>query len=283
MNSSAPLNVDGNTLLFATPGNPVAQIRLPQVMAAVFHALGVNAVWIPLHVDEAGLAIVLQGLRSIRNFRGITVAIPHKPSILPMLDRLTRTAQASGAVNLVRLEPDGALLGDMVDGAGFVRGLELRGQSPQGATVWLVGVGGGGSAIATALAEAGVERLYLTEANGARAQAVAQRLAQFYPKLPVEIVAACPGPVDFAINATPCGLQPQDPLPFDPTILSDRTIVCDIIMKPRDTALLTAARDRGLRVHHGHHMLDAQIPMYLSFLGIPFADEPSVIAIASHA
>ena len=77
-------------------------------MAAVFDALGINAVWIPMQVDEAGLAVVLQGLRSIRNFRGITVAIPHKPGILPMLDRLTHTAQASGAVNLVRLEPDGA-------------------------------------------------------------------------------------------------------------------------------------------------------------------------------
>lgn len=278
-----PLKVDGNTLLFATPGDPVAQIRLPQVMAAVFDALGVNAVWIPLHVDETGLAVVLQGLRSIRNFRGITVAIPHKPKILGMLDRLTRTAQASGAVNLVRLEPDGALLGEMVDGAGFVRGLELRGHSPKGAAVWLVGAGGGGSAIATALAEAGIARLYLTETDAGRANGVAQRIAQYYPSLPVEILAAPPGPVDFAVNATPCGLQPHDPLPFDPTTLNDQTIVCDIIMKPKDTALLSASRQRGLRIHHGHHMLDAQIPMYLTFLGIPFADEQSVIDIASRA
>jgi shikimate dehydrogenase len=283
MISPGPLKVDGNTLLFATPGNPVAQIRLPQVMASVFDALGVNAVWIAMQVDAAGLAVVLQGLRTIRNFRGITVAIPHKPAIVGMVDRLTRTAQASGAVNLVRLEPDGTLLGDMVDGAGFVRGLELRGHSPKGASVWLVGLGGGGSAIATALAEAGVERLYLTETNGTRAAAVAQRLAQYYPNLPVDTVASAPGPVDFVVNATPCGLQPQDPLPLDPQILSDRTIVCDIIMKPRDTALLTAAQARGLRIHHGHHMLDAQIPMYLSFLGLPFPDERSVIDIASRA
>jgi shikimate dehydrogenase len=283
MTSPTPLKVDGNTLLFATPGNPVAQIRLPQVMAAVFDALHINAVWMPLQVDEAGLAVVLQGLRTIRNFRGITIAIPHKPRILPMLDRLTRTAEASGAVNLVRLEEDGTLLGDMVDGTGFVRGLELRGLSPKSAAVWLVGVGGGGSAIATALAEAGVGRLYLTEADAARATAVAQRLAKYYPKLPVEIVSSSPGPVDLAINATPCGLQPTDPLPFDPAILSDRTIVCDIIMKPRDTALLTAAQDRGLRIHHGHHMLDAQIPMYMKFLGIPFDDERQVIEVASRA
>ena len=66
--------VDGNTLLFATPGDPVAQIRLPQVMAAVFAALDINAVWVTMQVDAAGLGVVVEGLRRIRNFRGITVA-----------------------------------------------------------------------------------------------------------------------------------------------------------------------------------------------------------------
>lgn len=283
MRHSTPHRIDGDTMIFATPGNPVSQIRLPQVMEAVFGALGVNAVWVPMHVDQAGLAVVLQGLRTIRNFRGITVAIPHKPTVTAMVDRLSRAAQASGSVNLVRLDPDGALFGDMADGAGFVRGLELRDYSPKSAAVWLVGVGGGGSAIAAALCEAGVGRLYLTEANYERATAVAERLNHYYPKTPVKIVAASPGPVDFAINATPCGLKPSDPLPFDPAQLAPSTIVCDIIMKPKETALLAAAQGRGMRVHHGHHMLDAQIPMYLDFVGVQFPDEQTVIGIASRA
>jgi shikimate dehydrogenase len=275
--------IDGNTLIFATPGDPVAQVRLPEVMAAVFAALGVNAVWVPMHVGPEGLAVVLQGLRTIRNFRGITVAIPYKPTVVAMVDRLTPRAQAAGSVNLVRLDPDGRLLGDIVDGAGFVRGLELRGHAVRGATAWLVGVGGGGSAIASALAGAGVERLYLTELNRERATAIHERLAHSYPSTPIQVVDRPPGPVDLAINATPCGLRPDDPLPFDPAALAEQTIVCDIIMKPRATRLLQAAQARGLRVHHGHHMLDAQIPMYLEFLGIPFPDERAVMAISSRA
>jgi shikimate dehydrogenase len=275
--------IDGNTLIFATPGDPVAQVRLPEVMEAVFAALGVNAVWVPMHVGPEGLVAVLEGLRTIRNFRGITVAIPYKPTVAAMLDRLTPRAQAAGGVNLVRLEPDGRLLGDIVDGAGFVRGLELRGHAVKGATIWLVGVGGGGSAIAAALADAGVKQLYLTEVNGERAGAIRERLARHYPKASVAVVERAPEPVDFAINATPCGLQPGDPLPFDPAALAATTVVCDIIMKPRETALLQAAQARGLRVHHGHHMLDAQIPMYLEFLGIPFPDEKAVMEISSRA
>jgi shikimate dehydrogenase len=275
--------IDGNTLIFATPGDPVAQVRLPEVMEQVFAALGVNAVWVPMHVGPEGLAAILQGLRTIRNFRGITVAIPYKPVVGAMLDRLTPRAEAAGSVNLVRLDPDGKLAGDIVDGAGFVRGLELRGHEVKGATAWLVGVGGGGSAIAAALAEAGVERLYLTELNTERAATIRARLGRYYPKASVELVDRSPGPVDLAINATPCGLQPGDPMPFDPAPLAEQTIVCDIIMKPRETRLLQAAQARGLRVHHGQHMLDAQIPMYLEFLGIPFPDERAVMEISSRA
>jgi shikimate dehydrogenase len=275
--------IDGNTLIFATPGNPVAQVRLPQVMEVVFARLGINAVWVPMHVDQEGLRTVVEALRTLRNFRGITVAIPHKPAIGAMLDRLSPRAQAAGAVNLVRLDPDGKLFGDIVDGAGFVRGLELRGHSVKGATVWLVGVGGGGSAIAASLAEAGVERLFITDLDRKRAATMLERLNRFYPKVPVEIVTAPPAPVDYAINATPAGLKPGDPLPFDPARLPQDTMVCDIIMKPRETRLLQAAQARGMRVQHGQHMMDAQVPMYLEFLGIAFPDERTVIDISSHA
>jgi shikimate dehydrogenase len=275
--------IDGDTLLFATPGDPVAQVRLPQVMEVVFAELGVNAVWVPMHVDYEGLRVVLQALRTMRNFRGITVAIPHKPTVATMLDRLSPRAQAAGAVNLVRLDPDGKLYGDTVDGAGFVRGLELCGHSVEGVTAWLVGAGGGGSAIATALAEAGAQRLHVTETDAARAAGLIERLRQHYPKTAVDIVTAPPAFLDYAINATPWGLRPEDPLPFEPSLLPAKTVVCDIIMKPKETRLLKAAHARGMRVHHGHHMVDAQVPMYLEFFGIPFPDERSIIETSSRA
>lgn len=273
--------IDGSTLLFATPGRPVAQVRLPEVMQAVFGRLGLNAIWVPMDVDEAGFRLVLEAIGRIANFRGITVAIPYKPLALGLVARRTRAAEAAGAVNLVRRDDDGALVGDMADGAGFVRGLERRGGALAGASAWLVGVGGGGAAIAAALAEAGVARLYLTEAAPARAEAAAARLARFFPRVSVAVVAAPPGPVDVAINATPLGLQPGDPLPFDPARLAAGTTVCDIVMKPRETPLLARAAAQGLAVHHGNHMLDAQILLYLRFFGLDVADEAAVIAAAA--
>lgn len=275
--------IDGNTLIFATPGNPVAQVRLPQVMEVVFRELKINAVWVPMHVDHEGLKVVVQALRTMKNFRGITVAIPHKPAIGALLDRLSSRAQAAGAVNLVRLDADGKLSGDIVDGAGFIRGLEHKGMSVKNATVWLVGVGGGGSAIAASLAESGVGKLFLTDASRERAAAMVNRLKKHYPQVPVEIAAEPPQKPDYAINATPVGLKPEDPMPFDPARLPKSALVCDIIMKPRETRLLQAAQARGMRVQHGQHMMDAQVPMYLEFLGLPFPDEKYVIELAARA
>ncbi len=260
--------IDGNTFIFAIVGDPVAQVRLPQVMEVVFRELKVNGVCVPMHVGHEGLKAVVQALRTLRNWRAMCVTIPHKPAVAAMLDRLSRRAQVAGAVNLARRDPDGQLFGDIVDGAGFVRGLELRGHSLKGATVWLVGVGGAGCAIAGALAEAKVSRLLLRDADPRRAAAMIERLEGAYPDLAVELAEEPPRAVDFAVNATPLGLARGQPLPFDPARLPRSTVVCDIVMQPRETALLQAAAARGMRVHHGSHMLDAQVPMYLEFLGI---------------
>jgi shikimate dehydrogenase len=275
--------IDGNAFIFSIVGNPVAQVRLPQVMEAVFRELKVNGVCVPMLVDHEGLKAVVQALRTVRNFRGVTVTIPHKPAIGAMLERLSERAQTAGAVNLVRRDPDGKLSGDIVDGAGFVRGLELRGHSVKGASVWIVGVGGAGSAIAGALAQAGVARLFLRDADPERPRAMIERLKRTYPQLQVEAGAGAPAAPDFAVNATPLGLDPGHPLPFDPARLPRSTVVCDIVMKPRETALLQAATARGMRVHHGSHMMDAQVPMYLDFLGIPYPDEKTVLEICSGA
>ena len=232
--------------------------------------------------DEPGLRVVLSALRTIKNFRGITVAIPHKVPAAALLDRVTPRALAAGAVNVVKLD-GGALVGDIADGAGFVRGVERAGFAMKGKNAWLVGVGGSGTAIAAALAEAGVARLHLSEAVPGRAEQVAVRLAKYFPEVEVSISTDRPARIDLAINATPLGMLASDPLPFDPRLFADDVLVCDIVMQPPDTALLRAAQVLGLRCHAGQSMLDCQLALYLDFFGIPFTDESALIAVSRSA
>jgi len=272
-------HVNGATRLFGTIGDPIRQLRATQVMGKVFEAVGANAVWLPFEGGGDLLPLMLDALAKLRNLGGFTVTIPHKTAILPLLGRATIRARAAGSVNLVRREPDGVLAGDIVDGVGFVRGLEAEGHKVRGANAWLVGLGGAGGAIAAALCEAGVGRLLVSELSDARAEAALARLSKHYPGVPAARVSKPTEHIQFAINATPLGLNPGDPLSFDPAVLESNVVVAEVIMSPVETALLQRARSLGLPVHHGRHMLDHQVPLYLEWFGID-AKGMDVVAVA---
>lgn len=263
-------SVNGATRLYGTIGDPIRQLRLTAVMPQVFAAVGANAVWLPFEGGASLLPVMLKALTDLRNLGGFTVTIPHKSSIAPLLGKLSRRAQAAGSVNLVRRDVDGTLSGDSSDGVGFVRGMEAQGHRIAGASVWLVGLGGVGGSIAAALCEAGVGRLLVTELDAARADAGLARLSRFYPSVPVTTISA-PNPpkgIHYAINATPLGLKPGDPLSFDPVTLDPEAVVAEVIMSPVETPLLQRARTHGRRIHHGRHTLDHQVPIYLDWFGI---------------
>jgi len=260
--------VNGATRLYGTIGDPIRQLRMTGVMPQVFAATGANAVWLPFEGGADLLPLMLDALTKMRNLGGFTVTIPHKTAIIDLLGRATPRARAAGSVNLVRRDPDGVLAGDNVDGVGFVRGLEAQGHRVKGASVWLVGLGGAGGGIAAALCEAGVGRLLVTEISEARANTAIDRLLTHYPDVPVAEVRTPPKGVHIAVNATPLGLRPDDPQSFDPVTLDPDVVVADVIMSPVETPLLKRARTHGRRIHHGRHMLDHQVPLYLDWFGI---------------
>jgi shikimate dehydrogenase len=262
-------SVNGATRLYGTIGDPIRQLRMTGIMPQVFAAVGINAVWLPFEGGPPLLPLMLDALRGrMRNLGGFTVTIPHKTAILPLLDRVSRRAQVAGSVNMVKRDADGAVIGDIADGLGFVKGLEAAGHRVRGASVWLVGLGGVGGAIAAALCETGVGRLLVSELDEARADAALARLSKFYPDVPVASVDTPPKGIHYAINATPLGLKRDDPLPFDPMMLTPDVLVAEVIMSPVETPLLQRARTHGRRIHHGRHTLDHQVPIYLDWFGI---------------
>ncbi len=267
--------IDGKTLVFATPGYPVKQIRLPILMNQVFPALGINAIWIPIEVEPANLSSIFTAFRHFNNFKGMTIAIPYKNPLVDLVDEATERAKRSGSVNLIRFDENGRSYGDTVDGLGFVVGLEAKGVICKGKSVYLVGTGGAGCALAVALCDAGISALYLSDIFPEKAEALAERLRSFYPESTILAQEVPPTHIDLAINASNSGLQPNDPLPFDPTFFEKHTVIADIIMKPKETALLQKAASLGYQIHHGHHTLDYQVSLYLDYFGIEH--DPSVV------
>ncbi|MDQ4137093.1 MAG: shikimate dehydrogenase, partial [Pseudomonadota bacterium] len=148
--------ITGSTRVFGILADPIEHVRTPQALNALMRERGVDGVMVPFHAGADDLAAVAAGLRRLRSFRGMIVTVPHKTAMLGLCDAVSERARQVGAVNAVRREPDGRLVGDMFDGLGFVAGLRAAGIEPRGARAYIAGAGGAAKAIAFALVEAGV-------------------------------------------------------------------------------------------------------------------------------
>ncbi|MGE0231281.1 MAG: shikimate dehydrogenase [Flavobacteriaceae bacterium] len=258
--------LDGETRLVGIIGDPVAQARSPGPLTGALQARGVNAVNLPLHVRPQDLAAVVGALRKIPNVVGHILTVPHKFAGLALVDRLSPTAAAAGAVNVIRREADGAWLGDNFDGAGIVDGLLHDGFDPAGKAVFIAGAGGAGCAVAAALAAHGAERLRIFDIAAERVAALKARLGRHFPGVAVEaLTRADPGGVDIAVNATPLGMHAGDAVPFDVAALRPGALVAEVVMKPPVTQLLQGARAAGHPVALGENVLTFQLPRCAAF------------------
>jgi shikimate dehydrogenase len=275
--------ISGKTTLIAHLGFPTESFKAPMIYNPWFDKKGIDAVVVPMGVKADDYAAALQSIFRFTNLRGALVTMPHKITTLSLVDEATPTAKIAGACNAILKRPDGTLLGDQFDGAGFVRGVQRKGLQLEGARVLVSGSGGVGSAIAASLAGAGVGAMMLFDASAAASQALAGRLRAHYPKLVVETGSKDPAGYDLVVNATPLGMKEDDPLPFDVSRIAPATFVGEVVMKSEFTPLLRAVREKGCAVQVGTDMLFEMIPAYLEFFGFGTATPEELRAVATLA
>ena len=276
--------ISGKTRLIAHVGYPTEAFKAPLIYNPWFDSRGIDAVVVPMGVKSEDYPAALAAIRRFTNFHGALVTMPHKVTTVALLDAASTAVQIAGSCNALRLLPDGRLLGDMFDGAGFVRGVRRKGLRLDGASCLVVGAGGVGSAIAASLAAEGPARMTVFDTRADSADALAARLRQHYPKIDVRSGSKDPAGCDLVVNATPLGMHADDPLPLDVTRLSKDTLVGEVVMTQEITPLLQAALDRGCRIQVGTEMLFEMIPAYLEFfsLGTTTPDELRAVARVSY-
>jgi shikimate dehydrogenase len=272
--------ISGKTTLIAHLGYPTEGFKAPMIYNPWFEQNGIDAVVMPMGVKAEDYASVLQSLFRLTNIRGALVTMPHKVTTTSLVDELTPTARIAGACNAILRRPDGTLLGDQFDGAGFTRGVERKGRTLKGARAFVFGSGGVGSAIAASLAAAGVAGLALFDTNTAAVEALADRLRKHYSQLVVTTGSKDPAGYDVVVNATPLGMNEGDPLPFDIDRISPSTFVGEVVMKSEYTPLLRAAKEKGCEVQVGTDMLFEMIPAYLEFFGFGTATPEQLRAVS---
>lgn len=252
--------------VIAMIGSPIAHAHLPGTFNRRFAEEGVNAVMTPLDVAPERLADFFAALRGWSNCRGCVVTAPHKRGAVELVDAASDRARGLQAVNLVVREADGRLVGDNVDGAGFVEGLH-RQTSVEGKRAIVFGCGGAGSSIALSLAEAGAGALRLVDVDAGRADALASFVAS---QVRVPIETGAPDSLeayDVVVNATAIGLDGTSMVHSLATVCPD-ALVADVLAVAELTPWLRAAQERGCAIQPGSAMAEGQFGLIAERFGM---------------
>lgn len=263
--------ISGSTDVYLILGDPIEQVLAPETFNPLFAQFGVDAVLVPVQVAPEHLHSFVRAAFLTKNIKGLWVTIPHKTSVMALMDSCSDLAHLAGAVNAVRRNADGTLEGGLFDGEGFVRSLDHFKLTYAGKKVLLLGAGGAAAAIGASLVQRSssghAAELALFDPSPGRASALASRLAGSQTARVYATDSSDPTGFDLVINASPLGLKATDPLPCDVARIDAHAALMDIVMKNYPTPVISAVRARGLQAEPGFEMLIQQAHLYMEFFG----------------
>jgi shikimate dehydrogenase len=250
--------------LLGVIGHPIGHSLSPRMHNAAFASEktsrdGLDWVYVPMDVRPERLAAAVGGLAAL-GFTGFNVTMPHKEAILPFMDELDETARLAGAVNTVVVDGE-RFRGLNTDGDGFVEACGEASVALTGRWVLILGAGGAAAAIAVAVLNEGVSRLYVANRTVRKAEELCAKLSEVASGAEVlacslEEAGDITEEVGIIINATYIGMKEKDPLPLPAGSLTAEKVICDAVyVAGGETALIRRAREAGARTVSGERML----------------------------
>ena len=259
--TSAVSPITGHTGLICLLGSPCAHSVSPMMHNASFEALGLDYRYLAFDVNEEALPTAVAGLK-VLGARGFNLTMPDKNLMVSLCDELSTAARIIGAVNTV-VNENGRLIGHNTDGIGYMQSVKDAGYDIIGKKMTLLGAGGAATAILVQAALDGLKEIAV----------FVRPTSRFYDRLVHTVeelteIRICDFSdadllkkelADSAIltNGTSVGMAPHEetcPVPEDLTFPKD-LIVSDIIYNPRETKLLTMAKNQGNPFFNGSYML----------------------------
>lgn len=246
--------------LYGLLGWPVGHSVSPAMMEAAFRTCDVKGRYLPFAVPADKVDTALRGLAAL-GAGGVNVTIPHKRTVYSLVDDLTDEAASAGAVNTVRFESDGRIIGHNTDIVGWWRGIEPY--FPHGVqTACILGSGGAARAALAALSRyAPGCSVAVCARNRDQREALAAAASDLDCR-PVdwadrhEVIASA----ELISNATSIGMWPDaaDCPVADRSCFHAAQVVQDMVYRPRQTEFLNAATEQGAKTVDGLLMLVGQ-------------------------
>lgn len=248
----------------AVLGSPIEHSLSPVLHRAAYAELGLPWRYSAVDVDESELPRFLAGLAP--DWRGLSLTMPLKRTVLPFLDELDPWATVSGAANTVLLA-EGRRTGYNTDVPGAIAALGERTRGPFRSAV-VLGGGATAASVLLALGELGCEyaRLLVREPARAAETMTTVARAEHGPVIEVGRLGDAVGAVDLVISTIPAAAQ-------TPAVVSSADlcpVVFEVIYDPWPTPLAAAALVSGRILIGGLDLLINQAALQVELMtGLP--------------
>ena len=259
-----------NTKIFGCIADPINHVKAPTLFTKLFQEKNINAIMIPINVSSENLEFFFSGVKSIKNFVGMTVTIPHKMNVLKYCDHLEKEAIDSQSVNWIKIE-NKQIIGTNFDGIGFVQGLKNKNLIIENKDFAIFGIGGAGVSICYSLLRAKARKLKLINRNSDKLNLLVKKLKNlnFNTEILIDDFKNYDiSEYDYVINATSLGLKKNKDLIFDVKKTKVDCTVIDIVMDPEETILIKEAIKYNRNYHLGKNMLVSQINLAGEFFNL---------------
>ena len=275
--------IDYDTSLSCIIGGEETRSLTPRIFSELFAKLDLNVVYLNLRIPPGQLEDCVKGLKAI-GVKTYFVTMPHKRSVMRLLDEIDPVAEAIGAVNLV-VNENGRLIGRNSDMTGFMH--PIRNMDLAGKKVLFLGSGGGGAACAFGLAEAGCELTILSRSSE-NAASLANNLKKHFGKafksgaLSDDNLRREISDSFMLVNTTSLGYGSNaGKTPVPAALVHKDLIVYDIVFA-HDTQLIQDSRGAGCLIFNGNDMLASQTKIFIEAMtGV--TQPESVIEVAKSA
>jgi shikimate dehydrogenase len=271
--ANIPMNqvdfVNGKTRVYGIVGDPIEQVRSPEMVTWEMQKRHHNAVLIPMHIARDEFDSVMPHIMRMRNLDGLIFTIPFKAQAIALAKTLGPQASQIGAINALKKHSNGAWSGEIFDGIGCVEAFKQRGITLQDKRLQLIGLGGAGSAICVALAYEKPKLLRLFDINPQTTERMAKMVNTISPQTVVEVGLPLAEGIDILLNASPVGMLSDARLPLAVEQFKKELIVFDAIVMPENTPLLSLAQDCGCQVVRGREMMLGQISKIVDYFFAP--------------
>src|SRR3990170_678024 len=266
------------SLQFAVMGSPVAHSKSPRIHTLFAHQFKHRIEYTAIEVDPGGFAQALAQFRAAGG-RGLNVTVPFKLDAFRLADHLSDRAKLAGAVNTIRVEPDGTVFGDNTDGAGLVHDLTKNLEvAIKDKKVLVLGAGGAVRGVLAPLLKHHPAQLVIANRTVSKGKELAEEFAHFGK------IEACGfnelkgKRFDIVINGTAASLKGEVP-PLPENLFANHALAYDMMYGDKATAFMGWALLHGAeRAEDGLGMLVEQsAEAYLVWHGVR-PETKSVIA-----